>query len=63
MEIRFQRILLILILGSNLSVIAAEQGNPVPVEPEIERRQVTSFTQTIINKSAAKVHVTPLDKL
>ncbi|MCZ4296019.1 YigZ family protein [Vibrio sinaloensis] len=43
--------------------VSAEYSESVKMLVEIEVRQVKDFTQTIINKSAAKVQITPLDKL
>ncbi|MEF1283388.1 YigZ family protein [Vibrio sp. M250220] len=43
--------------------VSAEYSESVKMLVEIEVRQVKDFTQTIINKSAAKVKITPLDKL
>lgn len=43
--------------------VNAEYGEQVKMVVEIELRQVSDFTQTIINKSGAKVVITSLDKL
>jgi uncharacterized YigZ family protein len=43
--------------------VSADYSESVKMVVEIEVRQVADFTQTIINKSAAKVQITPLDKL
>ncbi|NOH81459.1 YigZ family protein [Vibrio sp. RE86] len=43
--------------------VNAEYGEKVKMVVEIELRQVSDFTQTIINKSGAKVVITSLDKL
>lgn len=42
--------------------VSAEYSELVKMVIEIELRQVSDFTQTIINKSGAKVQVTSLDK-
>ncbi|KJY82544.1 elongation factor [Vibrio galatheae] len=42
--------------------VNAEYSESVKMVVEIEQRQVSDFTQTIINKSGAKVRVTNLDK-
>ncbi|KGY11447.1 elongation factor [Vibrio tubiashii] len=42
--------------------VDAEYSDLVKMVVEIELRQVSAFTQTIINKSGAKVRVTSLDK-
>ncbi len=43
--------------------VSADYSESVKMVVEIEVRLVADFTQTIINKSAAKVQITPLDKL
>lgn len=43
--------------------VSADYSESVKMVVEIEVRQVADFTQTIINKSAAKVQITPLDEL
>ncbi|MEF1171496.1 YigZ family protein [Vibrio sinaloensis] len=40
--------------------ISAEYSDQVRMVVEIERRHVADFTQSVINKSGAKAHVTPL---
>ena len=43
--------------------VSAEYSESVKMLVEIEVRQVNDFTQAIINKSAAKVQITPLEPL
>lgn len=43
--------------------ISADYSDAVSMVVEIEVRQVDDFTQTVVNKSGAKVNVTALDKL
>ncbi|RTZ14033.1 YigZ family protein [Vibrio aquaticus] len=43
--------------------ISADYSEAVSMVVEIEVRQVDDFTQTVVNKSGAKVNVTALDKL
>ncbi|MEL7293455.1 MAG: YigZ family protein [Pseudomonadota bacterium] len=58
----FMPILHALLTQFSAEQVSADYSDQVKLVVEIELRQVSDFTQTIVNKSGAKVTVTVLDK-